>query len=162
MSPLVCKSTCTYFKHTGYCYCPYTIKMPWFDAKAFCRHLKHSWGGESDLASVHDEKTMQFLVSLAMTKKHKDWKSYGHEAFWIGLCKTRGSWQWTDNTPFCYNNWGTGQPTNGKLAYDELFVEFYLVSLICHLTIVKSYIHQIRVSTTGGTLLQENGMTIGK
>ena len=130
MSPSVCKSTCTYFKHTGYCYCPYTIKMPWFDAKAYCRSLKNSWGGESDLASVHDEKTMQFLVSLAMTKKHKDWKSYGHEAFWIGLCKTRGSWQWTDNTPFCYNNWGTGQPTNGKLAYDELFVEFYLVSLI--------------------------------
>lgn len=103
--------------------------------------LRIYWGGQSDLASVHDEKTMQFLVSLAMTKKHKEWKSRGASAFWIGLCKTRGSWQWTDNTPFCYNNWATGQPTNGRLAYDELFVEFYLVSLTSILQNVLSYSH---------------------
>ena len=39
-------------------------------------------------------------------------KSFGY--YWIGLLEPASSnnWKWSDETPFSYSNWYTGQPSN--------------------------------------------------
>ena len=96
----VCPSGWPYFNWHCYKY----IKEPfnsWKEARAHCS----SNGGYGDLASVPDQKTNNFLVSLISSR-----------AFIGGSQDSSGQWSWTDGSPFTFTHWAPGNPSgDGKV-----------------------------------------------
>ena len=60
-----------------------------------------------DLASIPNQETNEFIVSLFQNHSGRKYK-------WIGGYDydEEGVWKWTDGTPWQYQNWDTNQPSN--------------------------------------------------
>ena len=96
-----CSPGWTYLEHTGKCYYFSTSKSKWSDALKTCE----SYNPTSTLASVHDETTNDFLVTL--TGGPNEWTWLGGSQF------GPKDWRWTDGSDWTgYTNWGPGQPDN--------------------------------------------------
>ena len=58
-----------------------------------------------DLASVPDQKTNNFLLTLISSR-----------AFIGGTRNSSGQWSWTDGNPFTFTHWAPGNPSgDGKV-----------------------------------------------
>ena len=74
-------------------------KKTWTSALSHCRDI----GWTTDLVSIQDEDTNDFLLSLASDKD-----------FWIGGFKDTsliGKWYWSDGSEWNFQKWDTG---NGR------------------------------------------------
>ncbi|XP_042353789.1 macrophage mannose receptor 1-like isoform X2 [Plectropomus leopardus] len=87
----------------AYCYLFYTEEIEWTEASTICATL----GGA--LASIEHPSEQQFLhENIQMFQDRVN-------SFWVGLYRThRGMWQWLDQTPLDYTNWGEGKPDRGS------------------------------------------------
>ena len=85
-----------YFPHNGKFYKAVTYGggITRNDANNECR----AEGGE--LASVHDDETTEFLDSLRKIRSY------------IGGEYVNGKWTWSDGSPWDYENWRPGDPSN--------------------------------------------------
>ena len=75
--------------------------VTWQEAERSCK----SQGG--DLPSITDKATNDFLMRL--NSKQPSWiglKQHPNEGSWTAL----GSW--TDGSPWCFQNWGKGEPND--------------------------------------------------
>lgn len=79
-------------EHPDDCYHPFGRPKPWSGARDDCRHI----GG--DLVSVNSNASNAFLSSmltdLGMSTE-----------YWIGGMRSKGSWVWSDTSPFDFANW---------------------------------------------------------
>ena len=95
---LDCKHGWTYCHHSQYCYRRYPEPKHWVDARVHCIQETNHQG---QLATIHDQYTNDFLVSLTsdLTTDYTSWiggyKIEGDEWFWVD-----GS-EWTQDAP----NW---------------------------------------------------------
>ena len=74
----------------------------WLEARNLC----YSMGG--DLASVPNQETNDFLVSIIRSS-----------AF-VGGMKL-GNWTWSDGSALTYTNWGSGQPSGDGTVFEMTF-----------------------------------------
>uniref|UniRef100_A0A3B3ZFY8 C-type lectin domain-containing protein n=1 Tax=Periophthalmus magnuspinnatus TaxID=409849 RepID=A0A3B3ZFY8_9GOBI len=86
--------------YSGNCYYLDRSKKMWKDALSAC----HKEGG--DLASIANIEEQSFIVS-----------QMGYlptDVIWIGLNDQKNSllFEWSDRSPFEYENWGYGEPNN--------------------------------------------------
>ena len=96
-----CSPGWTYLEHTGKCYNFIQSKTSWSNARKTCKSNNPS----SDLASVPDKTTNDFLVKL--TGGPNEWTWLGGSQF------GPKDWRWTDGSDWTgYTNWGPGQPDN--------------------------------------------------
>jgi len=82
------------------CYLYVASKASWTDAETSCNTL----GGH--LASSLSQEENSFLGDSVLR----------YTNVWIGGTSTGGSWAWSDQQPWDYENWKTGEPT-GDCAY---------------------------------------------
>ena len=71
-----------------------------------------------DLASVPDKKINIFLKSRV---------SEGEKQLWIGgkkKDKVHMTWAWSDNTPWTWDSWATGQPNNNGGDQDYVVINY--------------------------------------
>ena len=94
---LDCPNGFTYYPHTRKCYQFFDESPTWQEARKKCI----SEGG--DLASVPDQKTNDFLLSISPKG-----------SLIGGYMKTDSldSWTWTDGTTWTFTNWLPGEPWN--------------------------------------------------
>ena len=93
----VCPSGWPYFNWNCYKYFEETLS--WKEARDHCMNN----GG--DLASVPDQKTNNFLLTLISSR-----------AFIGGTRNSSGQWSWTDGSPFTFTHWAPGNPSgDGKV-----------------------------------------------
>lgn len=72
----------------------------WFDAEIGCASLGGSGDGGSNLVSVHESSTNNFILSQM---------GGGCIArFWLGANTEGGQWRWADGSAFTFTNWATG------------------------------------------------------
>ena len=85
------------FGQTGNCYKYMETKMNWHEALEQCKA-----NSNGTLASVPSKETNDFLLSLIT------------EFVWIGgLDRNKERiWEWSDGTPWGYENWNPGEPNN--------------------------------------------------
>ena len=124
---LDCAAGWNYFPHTQHCYRHFRSKVNWLVARDECRKYGNL-GTESlcqyyecaTLASIHDEYTNSFLVSLTA---HESKESF--RLNWIGGIFAHGleEWTWEDTSPFDYSNFARGEGT-AEPAKPEIFLEF--------------------------------------
>ena len=89
------------------CYRFFSSKKTWDDAKSYCQDLA------ADLASVSSNETNVFLTTLTKEK------------CWIGgYTEDKDTWQWTDGSPWGYDNWASGMPNNRYGNQDKLQLNF--------------------------------------
>ncbi|EPB68997.1 lectin C-type domain protein [Ancylostoma ceylanicum] len=63
----------------------------------------------ADLASIHSKDENDFVTEVA----YGDGMGLSGMKVWIGLHKNKhGGWEWSDGTPYDYNNWDDKQPDN--------------------------------------------------
>ena len=75
----------------------------WNNARRSCQDH------QADLASVTDEATNIFLLSL------------NKKSSWIGgYLDSDKKWKWTDGSTWRYTNWYCGEPNNSKGKQDKL------------------------------------------
>merc|ERR1712130_412774 len=90
--------------YNGYLYCSPTptTQMSWSEANTACVNLG------AELASIHSEPEGQFVWSLG----------YNGYNPWTGGYWSDNGWRWTDETPWDYNQWwsGDGAGDGGKCA----------------------------------------------
>ena len=102
-----CKNGWSFFK--GSCYKLYEEAKSWDDARAVC-DTDTPADSTGDLASVTTNDMQMFMVTLIQARAR----------LWIGGIKVAGQsvWEWSDGTPWGYDNWETGQQNNtdGTLA----------------------------------------------
>ena len=62
-----------------------------------------------DLASIPNQETNEFIVSLFQNHSGRKYK-------WIGGYDSdeEGVWKWSDGTAWLYQNWDTDQPSNSS------------------------------------------------
>ena len=82
----------TYFAHTGKCYKKDPVKRFWSDNVNACR-VSHV--PTSDMASIHDYETNQFIGSLTNEDIHIG-------GYYVSEQKV---WKWTDGSAWDYTNW---------------------------------------------------------
>ena len=82
--------------------------MSWTEARTQCQTIAPYNG---DLASVPDQATNDFLTTLTT------------EVAWLGGndLESEGVWIWTDGTPWSFESWNSGEPSNG--GGNESFLE---------------------------------------
>ena len=71
-----------------------------------------------DLASVPDEKINTFLKSRVSQRKQQ---------LWIGgykKDKVPVTWAWSDETPWTWDSWATGQPNNNGGNQDYVVINY--------------------------------------
>ncbi|XP_033123572.1 snaclec coagulation factor IX/factor X-binding protein subunit A-like [Anneissia japonica] len=89
------------------CYRFFASLKTWDEAEKDCSSSENS---QSHLVSIESEDENQFVATL--------WQTYNNElvgfgfTYWIGLKKSGTTWSWSDNSPYQYNNWSTGEPNN--------------------------------------------------
>ena len=98
-----------YKSHGSHCYKFVDEKISWTQAEAKCS----SEGG--NLASVPDEATNNFLVSIAPKR-----------AFIGGYKKSDNTWAWSDGSPWSFSKWYKGEPNNhgGSEEVVELITDY--------------------------------------
>ena len=101
-------------EHTRKCYKYYPSKTTWRDGLRACQSESNPW---SNLASIHDRKTNDFLTKL----------SGGREWTWIGGYQNdRERWFWSDNSKWTgFTNWGRGQPDDMRGREDYLGINLH-------------------------------------
>ncbi|XP_054754188.1 alpha-N-acetylgalactosamine-specific lectin-like [Lytechinus pictus] len=90
----------------GYCYQYFGGRQTFDDANTICQRTG------AHLVSIRDQTENELIYHLWKgLVKHPTEKD---SAYWIGLRDTHqeSDFQWTDNTPYTYFNWGPGQPDN--------------------------------------------------
>ena len=133
-----CAHGWTYFRHTKYCYRHFNELKNWEDARTACRQYR-SFGPNSfcsndpscsaTLATIHDNKTNDFLVTLTKDKYRKFlfniWTyPVANSQSWIGLSyryRPKREWFWDDGSPYTYEHFAKNEG-EGKNA--ESYVEF--------------------------------------
>ena len=120
-----CAAGWTYFPHSQHCYRHFQAKLIFWDARTECRKYGTA-GSESlcdyhqcaTLASIHDEETNNFLVSLTAQGSIQNSRN------WIGGIYTQGTkkWTWDDTSSFNYKHFARGY---GEPDYNAIFLEFY-------------------------------------
>ena len=110
-----CGGGWTYFRRTGGCYKYFSEQVNWNLAHSRCR------AQGADLASVTDWSTNQFLKTINSVPENPD----HDERSWIGgrmggARWSRGGWQWTDGTPWCYESWAVNEPNNHRDLQDHV------------------------------------------
>ena len=107
-----CSEGFTYFPHTGKCYGAF------FNGRGITRTASHiaciSQGGH--LASVHDLETNNFLHNLR--NGDVSFRAY------IGGVYVNGSWSWSDGSPWDFEYWRQGDPSD---PHYEIYNEIYQV-----------------------------------
>ncbi|MBR6785990.1 MAG: leucine-rich repeat protein, partial [Clostridia bacterium] len=90
--------------YNGHIYSLYNESLSWTDAKAFCEDM----GGH--LVTVSD-KAEQDAINQLFELPNK-------ALYWIGLYDSNldGTWEWVTGEPVKYTNWGSGEPSDGKLT----------------------------------------------
>ena len=98
----------SYRQETRTCYVLVKVHKNWYSALDHCRSIGF------DLASIHDEDANKFLSKLA--------GGYGGGLdHWIGGMKDRkGTWSWSDGSPWDYENWGQGQGKGYETIHAEM------------------------------------------
>ncbi|XP_033126387.1 macrophage mannose receptor 1-like, partial [Anneissia japonica] len=104
------------------CYMPNEVqssrdRLTWLDARQACL----SMGG--DLASFHSAAEEAYILSrfTPIDQENAYWLGY-----WIGLNDQviEGGFEWSDNTPVDYTNWGDGEPNDsGSEECVEMFYD---------------------------------------
>ncbi|XP_060558401.1 macrophage mannose receptor 1-like [Ruditapes philippinarum] len=89
-----------YSFYMGGCYKVSTVSKTWNDAQADC---KADGGNLASVTSVQESAFIHILVN-------------GKFQYWVGLSDTqiRGLYQWVDNWPVFYSNWGWKEPSYGR------------------------------------------------
>nr|QNH72464.1 toxin candidate TRINITY_DN33830_c0_g1_i1.p1 [Pachycerianthus maua] len=91
---------------SGYCYFfSTTTVLSWYEARKECYKLG------SDLASIHSPEEQAFIMNW----ERKISNAFnGKKPIWIGGndIKTEGTFEWDDDSYYCYTNWYTGEPNN--------------------------------------------------
>ena len=102
-------STHTAWSRTGSNYYSYSTNLViWSDAQAACMATSPS----SMLASVHSSAENAFIYSLAPQTTATRW--LGAQLIRTNVTQTPPFiYSWSDNTPYNYNNFSTGNPTDG-------------------------------------------------
>ena len=96
----VCSAGWTEFIHTGKCYKVITSRHFWNNALSVCKFAVSD--PSSTLASIPDQKTSDFLITLSPSS-----------SVWVGgFRSSHGQWFWSDGSLMNYTNWGAGQPNN--------------------------------------------------
>ena len=90
------------------CYKFYDSHDTWAAARKKCQTAADDKHG--DLASVPDNKTNQFIRSLAKKRSMLG-----------GLIDEDNNWSWADGTFWKYEQWAVKQPSGGEEKYLELF-----------------------------------------
>ena len=90
------------------CYKFYDSHDTWAAARKKCQTAADNKHG--DLASVPDNKTNQFIRSLAKKRSMLG-----------GLIDDDNNWSWADGTFWKYEQWAVKQPSGGEEKYLELF-----------------------------------------
>ena len=102
-----CETGWSYFAEK--CFKLYEESKTWEAARAVCQTDAPS-DSTGDLASVTTNDMQMFMVTLIQARAR----------LWIGGIKVAGQsvWEWSDGTPWGYDNWETGQQNNtdGTLA----------------------------------------------
>ena len=116
--------------HTEKCYKYFNEKLNWTDARVVCKNAN------GDLASIHDKETNRFLSPLSRpshdghyvawigAKRCADppcwrdpcWWSQGRWLWsrsgrWVLSRPGRCRWRWSDGSPWDFDRWATGKPT---------------------------------------------------
>ena len=141
-----CAHGWTYFRHTKYCYRHFNELKNWEAARTACRQYR-SFGANSfcsndpscsaTLATIHDDKTNDFLVTLTKDRYRKFlfniWTyPVANSQSWIGLSyryTPKREWFWDDGSPYTYENFANNEG-EGKNA--ESYVEFNRFVVVCH------------------------------
>ena len=98
---LVCEPGWTLFEPTGKCYRKYSNGKNWTEARSACQEEEEN----GDLASIPNQATNDFMLSLFQNHNAKKWiGGYDYDE--------DGVWKWTDGTPWQFRNWDTDQPSN--------------------------------------------------
>ena len=98
---LVCEPGWTLFEPTGKCYRKYSNGKNWTEARSTCQGEVEN----GDLASIPNQATNDFILTLFQNHKAKKWiGGYDYDE--------EGVWKWTDGTPWQYQNWEEDNPSN--------------------------------------------------
>jgi len=93
----------------NHCYRHYSEKKTWTDARTFCISTAPYSGDLASIPTVHSSNINKFLAELST------------DYSWIGGsdAASEGKWEWSDGTPWGYENWDANQPDNngGKEHY---------------------------------------------
>ena len=103
-----CVSGFSYYN--GHCYKLYETALEWSDASYQCQ-----CNGGNALASITSTEENTFISNLLGSTSDA----------WIGLndIDTQETYVWTDGTPYIYNNWDDGQPTNTNNKQDCVIIK---------------------------------------
>ena len=100
-------------ENNGHIYSLFNENLTWEEAEAVCV----AFGGH--LVSITDSNEQRLIENLITSGIDK--------AYWIGASddSSEGTWTWTTEEPFSYNNWSSGQPnnTNGIENYAAVYKE---------------------------------------
>ncbi|XP_074624200.1 uncharacterized protein LOC141882148 isoform X4 [Acropora palmata] len=82
-------------------------KQTWENARRVCRQDPNG-RMKGDLVTIDDQYEQAFLITAIGGRQ---------SFFWIGLndLLTDGTFYWTDNSIIKFTNWGTGQPSRGRV-----------------------------------------------
>ena len=84
----------------------YPLASTWENSREICQ----SWASNGELASIHDNKTNNFLSGLL-----KD------DSVWIGANDESDIKMWSDGSVWDFENWHSGQPDDKD--YDEIVID---------------------------------------
>ncbi|XP_063422181.1 macrophage mannose receptor 1-like [Mytilus trossulus] len=78
-----------------------------------------------DLVSITSAIELDYVFTTSLNARSRNGKHIAQN-IWIGLNKgLQSSFQWTDNTPYSYNNWNVGEPSDPINSTTEECVEMY-------------------------------------
>ena len=88
----------------NHCYRHYSEKKTWTDARTFCISTAPYSGDLASIPTVHSSNINRFLAELST------------DYSWIGGtdAASEGNWEWSDGTPWGYENWASTEPNNNK------------------------------------------------